>query len=242
MLAKGNWRDTLDRKLLNTLKRDGVAKFLDLATSMLSVNAEGDPKMKAQFVGEVCECVFWGLTKKYLELSGKEAQVHHSVVLKDLRNPKSDFRTELDFVLVAPGFLLTTECKSYAGSIVVKDKCTFERERGEQDIWKQSLLHHDKLRLYAMQLVKPGLALPKPPVFANAFLFSNGAVFDRRTQANKEALTVLTTGSLFDYYDALFRRYRSVVYDYERACKIFKLCSASKKLHAQHGEYVGYSD
>lgn len=239
-MAKGNWRDTLDRKLLGVLKRDGTAQFLSLAVAMLGVDPEGDPKMKAQFVGEVCECVFWGLTKKYLEATKREAQVYHSVVLKDLRNPKSDFRTELDFVLVTPSFMLTTECKSYAGDVRVTQECTLEHKGMSSDVWRQSKLHYDKLVLYGEQLVLPNSRLPKLPVFANVFLFSNAAVEDRRTRP--DLLRVNTTATLFDFYDEMFRKYTRPVYDYERACKIFRLCSASKKLHAQHGEYVGYSD
>lgn len=239
-MAKGNWRDTLDRKLLNVLKRDGVKAFLELATSMLSVDAERDYQLKAQFVGEVCECVLWGLTKKYLAATGHEAQIYHSVVLKDLRDVKSDFRTELDFVVVSPSFILTTECKSYSGAVTISKECTLQNSSHSVDVWRQSKLHYDKLVLYGRQLVTPGIALPSPPVFANVFLFSNSEVRD--TRANKGALRVVTTSSLFDFYDAIFKKYSKPVYNYERACKIFKLCSASKKLHAQHGEYVGYTD
>ena len=241
-MAKGNWRDDLDKKLLGVLKRDGIKKFLELATCMLGVNAEGDPQMKAQFVGEVCECVFWGLLQKYIEVTGVEAKLFHSVVLKDLQDTTSKFRTELDFVLVSRGFLLTTECKSYAGDITITDKCTFNRKRGSSDIWRQSVLHHSKLYLYAEQLVKPRLAVAKPPVFANVFLFANGSITDKRSDGDRASLTVLTTSSIFDYYDRMFSRYRNEIYDYERACKIFKLCSASRELHRQHGEFVGYND
>ena len=239
-MAKGNWRDSLDRKLLGVLKKDGVAHFLELAASMLDVDAKGDPTMKAQFVGEVCECVFWGLTREYLEATGNEAQVFHSVVLKDLRDPKSDFRTECDVVLVTPCFMLTTECKAYSGKVVVSNECTLQHRGVSSDVYKQSKLHYDKLMLYAKQLVIPGKQLPAPPVLANAFLFSNSTVEDNRVDKNK--LRLVTTSSLINYYEAMFKRYTTPVFDYERACKIFKLCSASKKLHYQHGEYVGYSD
>lgn len=239
-MAKGNWRDSLDRKLLHVLKTEGVGSFLDLATAMLDVNPNGDPKLKAQFVGEVCECVFWGLTKKYLQATGREAQVYHSVVLKDLNNIRSDFRTELDFVLVAPSFILTTECKSYSGSVSITKECTLNHRGQESDVWRQSKLHYDKLMLYGKQLVLPESKLPSPPVFANVFLFSNADVKDLR--GNRGMLRVNTTASLFNFYDAMFSKYSHSVFDYDRACKIFKMCSASKKLHAQHGDYVGYSD
>ena len=240
-MAKGNWRDTLDRKLLNILKRDGMAAFLQTATAMLSVDPGGDNQLKAQFVGEVCEVVFWGLTKKYLDAKGVEAKIYHSVVLKDLNNPKSDFRTECDFVLVSPSFMLTTECKSFGGGIRVSGDCTLVHRGKEADVYRQSKLHYDKLNLYAQQLLLPS-ARVAPPVFADVFVFSNSEIKDERSQTAKQKIRIHTSSSLFDYYDRLFSAYNNRVYDYERACKIFKVCSASKALHSQHGDYVGYSD
>ena len=239
-MAKGNWRDTLDRKLMTILKRDGTQAFLETAVAMLNVDPKGDGMLKAQFVGEVCEIVLWGLTKKYIAAKQCEAQIYHSVVLKDLRNPKSDFRTECDFVLVTPCFWLTSECKSFSGSIEVVHECTLNHRGKSSDVYKQSKLHHSKLQLYGQQLLLPSAKIPAPPVFANVFVFSNAPIVDKRSTEDKRKLSIATTSTIFDYYDRLFAAYRKPVFDYERACKIMKVCSASKALHAQHGEYVGY--
>lgn len=241
-MAKGNWRDDLDRKLLGILKSKGVSAFLETAKALLAVDHKGDPRLKAHFVGEVCECVMWGLTKKYIEITGVEAKLFHSVVLKDLNNPKSEFCTELDFVLLTPSFMLTTECKSYSGDLAIKDKCTLCHRGQEMDVWRQSKLHYDKLVLYAQQLVAPGLGLITVPVFANVFVFSNAEVTDLRNAENRRTISVLTSTGLIDYYDAMFKRYSCPVFDYEHACRILGTCSRSKKLHAQHGSYLGYSD
>lgn len=239
-MAKGNWRDSLDRKLLNVLKRDGIEQFLSVAVASLSVDPGGDGKFKAQFVGEVCEVVFWGLTKEYLRATQRKAEVFHSVVLKDLRNPKSDFRTECDFVLVSPSFILTTECKSYAGGIEVQDKCTLVHKGQRTDVYAQSKLHYDKLYLYAQQLALPMKGVAKLPVASNVFCFSNSGITDVRNVRAKDAIRVLTSGTLLTYYDDIFANIHTPLIDYERACKIFKVCSASKMLHAQHQEYLGY--
>lgn len=239
-MAKGNWRDDVDRELMSVLKRKGVSDFLSVAQAMLSVNIEGDAKLRAQFVGEVCECVFMGLARKYIEVAQKEATVFHSVVLKDLANLQSEFRTELDFVIASSGFILTTECKSYAGEVTITDKCTLSHYSQSYDVWSQSKLHHDKLVQYGKQLVLPNHRVPTLPVFADVFLFSRASLRDNRR--HKDTLRVNTSSTLFDYYDQMFRRYSTPVFDYQRACKIFGVCSRSKKLHAQHGEYVGYSD
>lgn len=239
-MAKGNWRDSLDRKLLNVLKRDGIEQFLSVAVASLSVDPGGDGKFKAQFVGEVCEVVFWGLTKEYLRATQRKAEVFHSVVLKDLRNPKSDFRTECDFVLVSPSFILTTECKSYAGGIEVCDNCTLVHKGQRTDVYKQSKLHYDKLYLYAQQLALPDKGVAVLPVAANVFCFSDSAIRDLRSKRAQDLLKVTTSSSLLGYYDDLFRNLHTPLFDYERACKIFKVCAASKMLHAQHQEYLGY--
>lgn len=241
-MAKGNWRDTLDRKLLNILKKDGVEAFLQTAVAMLGVDPKGDNKLKAQFVGEVCEIVYWGLTQKYLEATGRKAKLFHSVVLKDLHNTKSDFRTECDFVLCAPEFFMTTECKSYAGSIEITKAGTLKHRGNESDVYRQSKLHYDKLCLYAEQLILPRAGVSRPPVNGNVFLFSNAKVTDLRSPADRSKISILTASTWFNYLDRVFQNYLKPVYDYERACKVFKACSASKALHAQHGEYVGYSD
>lgn len=239
-MAKGNWRDSLDRKLLGILKRDGLDAFLQVAVSSLSVDPGGDGQFKAQFVGEICEVVFWGLTKEYLRVSKRKAEVFHSVVLKDLRNPKSDFRTECDFVLVSPAFIVTTECKSYAGGIEVQDKCTLVHKGQHSDVYRQSKLHYDKLYLYAQQLALPMQGVAALPVAANVFCFSNSGIKDMRGVKERDAIKVLTSGTLLSYYDDIFRNVHTPLFDYERACKIFRTCSASKMLHAQHQDYVGY--
>lgn len=239
-MAKGNWRDDIDKELLSVLRKRGVRDFLSVAREMLSIDAGRDVKFRAQLVGEVCECVFMGLTQKYLEITQQEAKLYHSVVLKDLHNLRSNFRTELDFVLVSPGFILTTECKSYAGDVTVTGKCTLSHRGMEYDVWSQSKLHHDKLVEYGKQLILPGTRVYTLPVFANVFLFSKARLDDRRS--DQSVLRVNTSSTIFKFYEQMFKKYQKRVFDYERACKIFRLCSASKKLHAQHGEYVGYSD
>ena len=239
-MAKGNWRDSIGRSLLGILEMEGVESFLRTATEALSVNPRGGYKLKAQFVGEICEIVLIGLTAKYLSVTNRKAKIFQSVVLKDLNNPKSDFRTELDAVLVTPYFLLTTECKSYAGAIRVTDNCTLNHKDMSADVFAQSKLHVDKLKLYAKQLVTPNQGLVNPPVFANVFVFSNASIEDRRTTIGKRSLTVTTASNIMGYYEEMFKRYNVPVYDYERACKIMQACSDSKKLHAQHAKYLGY--
>lgn len=239
-MAKDNWRDDIDRKLLGTLDEEGVGRFMDIATHALSINPGGDHQLRAQFVGEVCECVLWGLTSEYARLSKKKLRVYHSVVLKDLKNLNGSMRTELDSVIVSPYFIATIECKSYKGKVRFEEEGTLVRGDNRVNVWSQSNLHHKHLTNYAQQLLKKGIGVPKPPVLQSAFLFSDAKMQDNRHQFYKDAMPVLTASTLIDYYSSLFAKYKTPIYDYERACRIFDTCSRSKKLHAQHAKYVGY--
>lgn len=237
---KGSRTDLVHQKLLDILEKDGVSQFLSVAKAMLSVDAGKNPSMKAQFVGQVCETVLYGLTQEYIKLRHARASCYSSVVLKNLNDMGSDFRTELDFIICSPFFILTTECKSYAGAITVRGKGEFSHRGHKADVYKQSVLHHKHLYIYAEQLVKPKLGVPKLPVFANAFVFSNSTVSDERTGADATAMSILTVSSLFGYYDQMFSKFRKELFDYPKACRVFDACSKSVELHRQHKAYVGY--
>lgn len=218
----------------------GLDCFLSTATRMLGVNTHGNLEIKAQVVGEVCEQVLCQLTDVFIETAGVQARYYKSVILKDLYDPFGSFRTELDFVLVTPSFILTTECKSYSGDIEIHAPCKIVGADKEADVWKQSKLHFDKLYAYAEEVALPHLGLPKLPVFANAFVFSNASISDKRLKEQQAKLRVLTASTLIQYYKALFMKYRRKVYDFERLCRIMEFAANSKKLHAQHKEYLGY--
>lgn len=239
-MAKGNWRDNLDNQLFDILAEEGTDAFLELSLGMLDINPRGDKQLRAQVNGEVCEVVLMGLSRKYLELSGNEGRVYHSVVLKDLQDVHGEFRTELDFVMVTPYFMLTTECKSYYGDISISGNCTLSHMGRDTDVYRQSRLHHTHLVRYAEQLSLPGQKLPRPPVFANAFMFSKGRINDRRSEAQRKTIRVLTTSDLVGYYNAMFKRYTKPAFNYERACTVLSKCAASVKLHAQHKKFLGY--
>lgn len=237
---KGNWRDEFDQKMLGVLRAHGVTAFLQTATSLLNVNASGATDVRAQMVGELCEVVLQGLTEQYFKDRKVEGKFYHSVVLPDLGNMKSSYRTELDAVIATPYFILTTECKSYKGSISLRGKGSIVRNGSTMDVYKQSLGHHKALVKFGEQLVIPGTGIAKPPIFANGFIFSNGEISDDRSSSDQGAFTFLTLSSLYRYYDEMYRRYTSRVFDMEKMHKVFTVCSESVALHAEHKSYLGY--
>lgn len=212
------------------------------ARSLLNVDTEHGKhsSSKGLLVGELAESVLDLLVSLYIRETGWEARGFHSTVLKDLHDIHASFRTELDYTIVSPTLMLTLECKSYKGSITVKDKCTLVRGSRESDVYSQSVLHHKHLKLYAEQFLLPGKRIPRIPVFASVFLFSDSKVSDARTVAEKKCLSLLSSGSLFNYLDALRSAYSKPVFDYKRACNVFTKLENSEILHAQHASFVGY--
>lgn len=237
-----DWKSNLDDMLLDVYKREGIGKFLEIAAASLSVDPGGDGQFKAKYVGEICEVAYLGLTMEYLRVSKRKAKLFHSVILKDLKDLNGEFRTECDFILASPCFLLTTECKSYAGGITIAADapCTLVHKGKRSDVYQQSKLHYDHLKRYAGQMVKPGLGLSSVPVLANVFCFSNSAITDLRSKELAKRITVLTTSTLVNYFERLFSVYTRSVFDYQKVCRVFDVCSTSQLLHSQHKQFVGY--
>lgn len=236
------WRDLLYRELKHILDEKGATEFFRYSKSLLnvSVGSQSEAKSKGLLVGELAECVLSIMVDDYIRSTGWSATGYHSLVLKDLGNLKSDFRTELDYTIVSPELMLTIECKSYKGAVQVTDKCTFTHGGKSSDLYKQSALHHRHLVKYAEQLARPNSGLARPPVFACAFLFSDSTLEDKRTKVDRSALTVLTAGTLYRYLDAVRAKFAKPVFDYQRACKIFGTVEQSEQLHKQHASFVGY--
>ncbi len=239
-MAKNSKERKLDKRLIEVYETRGLNMFIDVCSEMLNIKDRADWEKKKRVNGEVCELVLRVMTEDYLARKGLEGYVFHSVVLKNLRNPKSEFRTELDFTLLTPCFCLTGECKSFSGQIVITGNCTLQRDSLVADVDRQSTVHLNALRPYLQEYMKAGLGVPEPPVAPFCFLYSNGALADRRTPQAKRALPVLTIGTLFRYYDALFSKCQREVYDVKKAAKKFQALADSRILHIQHANYLGY--
>lgn len=230
----------MDRKLINVYKKYGVKTFLNVCSEMLNIKDKADWEKKKKSNGEVCEVVLRVLSEHYLTTKGLKGSTFHSMVLSDLDNPKSDFKTELDFTLLTPSICLSGECKSFVGDIVVTGECTLTRDDIQADVARQSLLHGKCLKKYLERYAKVGINLSAPPFGLFCFVYSNGTITDRRTTAKKGSIPVLTVKTLYGYYDEVFRKFAREVYRYEEAQKEFKKLTASKALHEAHKAYLGY--
>ena len=239
-MSRSDRRTQLAEKMFFILEDKGLRAFVKTANAALAVNAYGDNEDKAKFVGEVCEIVLLGLTQYYIKKNKLKALPLQSVVLKNLEKLDSPFRTELDFVLVTPAFILTTECKSYRGKLSIGGEGIMVTRNRDVNLWSQSLTHVAHLRKYARHFVIPKRGVTSIPVVANVFLFSDSKVDDFRTRDKQQQLPIVTISTLFAYYDHLSASIKREVFDYEKACRVLQKCADSEKLHQQHAHFLGY--
>ena len=231
----------LERKLINVYNTHGVKAFLDVCANLLSVKESSDFNKKMQVNGEVCEVVLTVLTKRYLQHRGITSQCIHSLVLKDLHHKDSDFRTEIDFTIVSPFVCVTGECKSFAGDITIKDKCTLSRSTMNADVAKQINLHSKTLTPYLESLALPNSkGVPRPPLEAFCFLYSNGRVQDMRSKASRVEFPVVTIKNLYAYYDSVFGKHTTRMCDYSKSCNVFMKMANSLSLRREHQKYLNY--
>ena len=230
----------LDSKLIRVYNTKGLAVFLEVCNEMLRIYDSSDADKKKKVNGEVCEVVLDVLTREYMNRRRYTGTTFHSMVLCDRDNPKSSFRTELDFVFLTSKFCLTGECKSFAGDVVVTDDCTLTRGTLVAKVYDQSILHGRHLRKWLQDYFVPSDRIINPPFGLFCFVYSTGTLVDRRSKAKKAALPVLTLKTLYKYYDTVFDSYREEVYKYDKARKQFSSFTNSAALHRQHKDFLGY--
>lgn len=239
-MGKNARENALEQKLEYIYQTHGLQVFMQVCAEMLNIKDRANWEKKKKVNGEVCETLVRIMTNDYLRTHHYEGTTFSSIVLKDLTNPHSAFRTELDFTLLTPSFCVTGECKSFFGQVDVTEECLLNRGDLHADVARQSKLHDKCLGQYLRQLAVPGQGRPDIPHGAFCFVFSNGMLHDRRTNANRNRIPVMTVGTLYSYYDQLFSRFKGRVLDYEKACKVFQQAADSEQLHAEHKRYLGY--
>lgn len=239
-MAKNSKERKLDSKLIEVYNKHGLKTFVNVCSEMLKIRDKENWEKKMKVNGEVCEVVLRVLTEHYLAARNITGHVFHSLVLGNPNKPESEFRTELDFTLLTPSVCLTGECKSFVGHITATDECTLRREKLIADVYRQLAVHVSALVPYLQQYVRRGAGIVDVPVLPFCFLYSNGALEDRRTRTAQAELPIHTIQSLFKYYDLVFSRYRREVYNVKEAAKAFQAMADSRILHIQHAHYLGY--
>ena len=239
-MAKNNAELSLDEKLIAVYREHGVRVFLDVCSKMLDIKDSHNVEKKKTSNGEVCEVVLRVLTMDYLKKKHITGEVFHSMILGDLSNPGSDFKTELDLTVLTPTVCVTAECKSFSGDITVVDDCTLIRRDMRADVARQSKLHGKCLQQQLKRFVLPSAGIAAPPFGLFCFVYCNGTIQDRRTLRAKAAIPVLTISNLYTYYNKLFSQFKKVVYNYDKSAAAFRAYSTSRALHEAHRRFLGY--
>lgn len=239
-MGKNNNENAFDSKLIAVYTKYGLDTFLDVCSKMLDIKDTSNVDKKKKSNGEVCEVVLRVLTEHYLKTKGIKGSVHHSMILNDLSNPRSDFLTELDFTVLTPYICLSGECKSFAGDLIIASECTLTRGELVADVARQSKLHGKCLKQYLERYTKANAGLSSPPFGLFCFVYSNGTITDNRTKKAQSTIPVLTIKTLYSYYDHIFGTYRRNIFEYEKAQAEFKRRTLSAELHEAHKRYLGY--
>lgn len=229
-----------EKMLVDCYESKGLKAFLQVSEEMLRLYDADNGDKKQHVNGALCEVVLKILTLDYLKRKKYVGSVYHSVVLSDPEKPKSQFRTELDFVLFTPCFVLTAECKSFSGNLRIHDKCTVSSERVTADVYRQSLLHGEVLKKHMNRFLTPGIRTKVAPCGLFCFLYSRGIMNDERAASLKRSFPVLSAKTLYSYYDSIFTAFRQSVYNFDSGCRFFLKSQNSKTLHQAHRDYLGY--
>lgn len=239
-MLKSSGETAMEEALLKVYKDYGLKTFLGTCSDMLRIHNADNTEKKKKANGVVCEIVLFVMTIHYLKRRGVQGQVFHSLILGDPDNPKGNFRTELDFTVLTPGVCLTGECKSLVGSIDVVDECLLVRGDFKADVARQSKLHGKILRKHLTVFSTQEKAKKAPPFGLFCFVYSNGAIQDKRSEKDKALIPVLTIKDLYPYYDRMFPRFKEEVFDYDKAKEFFEASSSSEDLYRQHRDFLGY--
>lgn len=229
----------LEEFLEDAYKKRGEQFVYETCSELLKIKDRSSKKPIVN--GEVCETLLLFLTKTYIRERGLCGNYVRGLVLKDPMNPKSDYRTEIDFVFYTPQLLFCFECKSYAGHKVITDKGTLNNGRYSCDIYSQNSTHAKMLHRNLYPFKKAKYQTQERYFIAmGAFLFSQGDVNDQRSAQDKRILPILTQETLFSYYDAMLSKSKNVIWDYEKVDIFLQRIAGNKQLRKEHREYLQY--
>lgn len=204
-----------------------------LARPMTGVGEIGAKEFHQNFNGEVCETILEILIEDYCKKYPKETKGwkwNKGVILPDRGNVKSDFLTEIDFILFTPECIYIFECKSYAGDKVLVRDGTINRAKGNNcDVFKQNSLHLEVLKSWMDKL-------SQNPVYQMVlFDFSSGKMTDSRTQDAKQFMPCVNEKTLY----SIFSNREGHAWDTDVIESVHKLFNKeTEQMRQKHLKYV----
>ena len=239
MSGKLNFTE-FNRKLNEISDDQGIKNYICVLEHILSIDDKENKDKKKQVNGELCEQLLLALTKYYLKHNHITGEIFHSLYLPNRlwANPPV---TEVDFTLVTPYFCLSGECKSYYGEKVITGEGTIQRGSNNTDVAKQHKRTHGLiLSDWLSDYFTPKKNITEAPYGLFLFLYSKGKVKDTRDHDSRYSMPMITSNRLYAYYDKIFSKYTTKVYNYNALVQKFKYFESSQKLKQQHRRALGY--
>lgn len=194
------YKEATYEKMMEVYQNRGKDGAIKAAEGILHSSAcADDVEFKMELHGEVCECVLEILIRDEIKTNpnAKDWVFCKGTVLKDRKNVKKEFFTEIDFILFTPECVFLFECKSYTGRKELICNGTVRRENGSYfDVYKQSVLHKEVLEKWIEDFVLRG----KIPVIQMCmFNFSNGELVDKRSRNARREMPCLDKDTVIPY-------------------------------------------
>jgi hypothetical protein len=191
-------------------------------------------------LGEIGESVLYVMIKDYCEKHKlKDWYFTRSLIIKDRDNLRSDFFTEIDFVLTTPARIVLFECKSYSGNKTLVGKGSINRVKKKGfNVFSQHLNH----ALYFSKLFdglalkgKKGLQLYRYPIFS----FSKDPVEDLRKNEWKTIMPLLEPSTLFSFLDKL-RLSGTVLWNTPDVIEVVKALEDISERNNFHDKHIAF--
>lgn len=237
------YSERINEYLKVVYEKYGMNKMCKVAKIMLvSKRNKSNKDFRNTVHGEICETVLECAIVDFMSRHPKETKewrLEKGMVLKDLQNPDSPFKTEIDVTLFTPFKILTFECKCYGGDKIIEKECTVVRKGlPNADIYKQHKLHYKTINsnFKNFRLINEKTA-QYSPMQIGFFDFSTGTIRDNRDSEWKKVMPLVS----YDTIDEVLETYlnKPICWDMECVNKVLDMINKHKKRHRkEHLEYV----
>lgn len=236
-------KDSTNEVLKDLYKEKGLKDTIITAYQMLKINNHKSDKLfRAHLHGEICETVLELIIVDFMNRNKEQTKdwiLSKGLILPNIDNIGSTYRTEIDLTIFTPYKILTFECKSYAGDKTITGMCTVER-KGMKSVNVYS--QHSKHAMMLLKLFNPCRYVREgsdkvSPMQLAYFDFALGTIKDEREAIDKDRMPILRIDSIGKLL-AVYTK-RPVYYDMKDVKKIVdKLEFYKEKQTKKHLDYV----
>lgn len=199
-----DYADKLNARIVDFYKQYGLRNTVALGKAILNCKKhKDDEEFRTAIHGEICESILECCVLDFIRRNKLEKKWFYSkgLVLKDLDNLDSDYKTEIDFIIFTPHKMVPIECKSYGGRKYIKEKCLIVRPgKKPYDVYRQHEKHYEILiqnfqgfRDYTEESNKYSI------VQLGMFNFSNGELTDQREELWQKTMPIVDVDNINEF-------------------------------------------